>query len=138
MAKSFFPESILSQGTSGGSLTLESIAGKLAYFHEQLQLIHWQTSGYAEHMATGGAYEYVHGFKDGLMEKLMGYTGKKPGAYRIEPIITTSSANVAAEMLMFGKELKGYAEANGFLDIGNLADEFSGEAAKFKYLLTLS
>ena len=134
--KSIFPESMIS--SSGGELTLESVAGKLLYFHEQLHLIHWQTSIYAEHMSTGSLYDYVHDFKDGLMEKLMGYTGRKPSVYRVEPLTQATSQAVASEMSMFADSLKRYGESNGYHDVCNLADEFSGEVAKFKYLLTLS
>lgn len=133
MSLNIFPE-----GMMKSEMTLESIAGKLTYFHEQLHLIHWQTSIYAEHMATGALYDYVHDFKDGLMEKLMGYTGRKPGVFKIEPLSSVSSQAVAGEMISFASELKSFAERNSYLDIGNLADEFSGETAKFKYLLTLS
>lgn len=136
MEKSLFPKTMLD--SAAGTLTMESIAAKLTYFHEQLHLIHWQTSSYAEHMATGGMYDYVHDFKDGVIEKLMGYTGKKPVAFKLEPLGTVMANAVALEMLSFASQLKGYAESNGYHDIANLADSFSGEAAKFKYLLTLS
>jgi hypothetical protein len=36
MAKSLFPDEMM----KSGELNLETIAGKLAYFHEQLHLIH--------------------------------------------------------------------------------------------------
>ena len=78
MAKSLFPQEMLSKAT-GSELSLESIAAKLTYFHEQLHLLHWQTTSYAKHKALGKMYEYVQDFKDGLIEKLMGYTGKRPG-----------------------------------------------------------
>jgi hypothetical protein len=38
----------------------------------------------------------------------------------------------------FSSNLKAYGETNRFHDIANLADALSGEAAKTKYLLTLS
>jgi hypothetical protein len=38
----------------------------------------------------------------------------------------------------FASNLKRYAESNSYHDIANLADALSGEAAKTKYLLTLS
>jgi hypothetical protein len=132
---SIFPESMLSKE----ELTLESIAGKLTYFHEQLHLIHWQTSSYAEHQALGGLYDYVHDFKDGVIEKLMGYTGKRPRAYKAEPLSDGAIASsVVSDLMSFSSSLKSYAERNGYHDISNLADALSGEAAKVKYLLTLS
>lgn len=137
MAKSLFPSDMLKSG--GGEMTLENIAGKLTYFHEQLHLLHWQTSSYAEHQALGGLYDYVHDFKDGVIEKLMGYMGKRPKAPKVEPLSDSASASlVVSELMSFASGLKSFAESNGYHDISNLADALSGEAAKTKYLLTLS
>jgi hypothetical protein len=134
MAKSLFPDEMM----KSGELNLETIAGKLTYFHEQLHLLHWQTKSYAEHQALGGLYDYVHDFKDGVIEKLMGYTGKRPAAYKIEALSATDSTAVVTALMDFSSNLKKYAESNSFHDIANLADALSGEAAKTKYLLTLS
>jgi hypothetical protein len=136
MAKSLFPEDMMSK--SGGALTLETIAAKLSFFHEQLHLLHWQTSSYAEHQALGGLYDYVHDFKDGLIEKIMGYTGKRPGVYKIEPLTNCTGNECVSNLLSFASSLKDYGEANSYHDVCNLADSLSGEAAKTKYLLTLS
>jgi hypothetical protein len=134
MAKSLFPEEMM----KSGELNLETIAGKLTYFHEQLHLLHWQTTSYAQHKALGKLYEYVQDFKDGVIEKLMGYTGKRPGVFKIEPLTAADSTAVVTALMDFASNLKSYAESNNFHDIANLADALSGEAAKTKYLLTLS
>jgi len=134
MAKSLFPEEMM----KSGELNLETIAGKLTYFHEQLHLTHWQTKSYAEHQALGGLYDYVQDFKDGVIEKLMGYTGKRPAPYKIEPLTNCTGDECVSNLLSFASSLKSYAEANSYHDIANLADALSGEAAKTKYLLTLS
>jgi len=135
MAKSLFPEEMM----KSGELTLESIIGKLTYFHEQLHLLHWQTTSYAQHQALGGLYDYVHDFKDGVIEKLMGYTGKRPKVPKIEPLSDSASASlVVSELMSFASSLKSFGESNSYHDISNLADALSGEAAKTKYLLTLS
>jgi len=137
MAKSLFPSEMLKSGS--GEMTLENIAGKLTYFHEQLHLLHWTTTSYAEHQALGGLYDYVHDFKDGVIEKLMGYMGKRPKAPKVEPLSDTASATiVVSELMSFASSLKSFAEGSGYHDIANLADALSGEAAKTKYLLTLS
>lgn len=135
MAKSLFPEEMIK---SSSEMSLESIAARLTYFHEQLHLLHWQTQSYAEHQALGALYDYVHDFKDGVIEKLMGYMNKRPGVYKIEPLSQTSSMVVTGELLSFASNLKSFAENNGYHDIANLADALSGEAAKTRYLLTLS
>jgi hypothetical protein len=134
MAKSLFPDEMM----KSGELNLETIAGKLTYFHEQLHLTHWQTKSYAEHQALGGLYDYVHDFKDGVIEKLMGYTGKRPTPYKIEPLTNCTGNECVSNLLSFASSLKSYAESNSYHDIANLADALSGEAAKTKYLLTLS
>jgi len=134
MAKSLFPEEMM----KSGELNLETIAGKLTYFHEQLHLTHWQTTSYAEHKALGKLYEYVQDFKDGVIEKLMGYTGKRPNPYKIEALINCTGNECVSNLLSFASSLKSYGEANSYHDIANLADALSGEAAKTKYLLTLS
>ena len=135
--KSLFPDDMMKSSPSEG-LTLESIAAKLTYFHEQLHLLHWQSTSYAEHKALGKLYEYVQDFKDGVIEKLMGYTGKRPDAYKIEPLTNCTGAQCVSDLMNFASELKMYGERNSFHDICNLADSLSGEAAKVKYLLTLS
>lgn len=137
MAKSFFPEDMM-KASSSEELTLETIAGKLSYFHEQLHLLHWQTLKYAEHKALGKLYEYVQDFKDGLIEKIMGYTGKRPVPYKIEPLTNCTGMQCTLDLLSFASQLKAYGEVNKFHDVCNLADALSGQAAKTKYLLTLS
>jgi DNA-binding ferritin-like protein len=134
MAKSLFPDEMM----KSGELNLETIAGKLTYFHEQLHLLHWQTKSYAQHKALGKIYEYVQDFKDDVVEKLMGYTGKRPGAIKLEQLTATDPNAVVTALMDFASNLKRYAESNSYHDIANLADALSGEAAKTKYLLTLS
>jgi hypothetical protein len=134
--KSLFPDDMMK--SSGGEMTIESIAAKLTYFHEQLHLLHWQTQSYAEHQALGGLYDYVHDFKDGLIEKIMGYTGKRPAAYKIDALTNCTGMQCVSDLLSFASSLKDYGERNSFHDVCNLADSLSGEAAKTKYLLTLS
>lgn len=119
-------------------MTLEGIAGKITSFSETLQHLHWQTTGYALHKATQEGYDYLRDFMDTLMEKLMGYTGKRPNQYKIELLKCSSPECVLQEVMSFAVSLKSYGEANNYLDVCNLADELSGNCAKIKYLLTLS
>ena len=138
MELSIFPGSMKPSKGSVEGLTLETIASKLTYFQEQIHLLHWQTNSYAEHKTLGSLYEYIQDFKDELIEKLMGYTGKKPAVYKLEPLSTSTSNVVVDELLSFAKSLKEYGEMNCYQDVCNLSDSLSGEAAKSKYLLTLS
>lgn len=131
---SIFPEDM----KSSRNMSLESIAGTLTYFHEELHLLHWQTTSYAQHQALGGLYDYVHGFKDGVIEKLMGYMGKRPKAFKIESLKEATPMMVVNELSKFAYDLYLWAGENKYCDVENLAQELSGEAAKTKYLLTLS
>lgn len=120
-------------------MTTEEIAGKLAFFHEQIHLIHWQTRSYAEHQALGAFYDFIQDFKDDVIEKLMGYTGKRIQGLKIDAIDPKAdSMKIVEEVQKFSKDLEAYGEASKFGDICNMAQALSGEAAKTKYLLTLS
>ena len=120
-------------------MTTEEIAGKLTFFQEQVHLIHWQTRSYAEHKALGKFYEFIQDFKDEVIEKLMGYTGKRIQGLKIESIDSKAdSMKVVDDIQKFSKELEAFGDASKFSDISNLAQSLSGEAAKTKYLLTLS
>ena len=138
MDLSIFPDSMKPSKVSTEGLTLETIASKLTYFQEQIHLLHWQTNSYAEHKNLGSLYEYIQEFKDDLIEKLIGYTGKKPAIYKLEPLSTSTSNVVVDELFSFAKSLKEYGEMNCYQDVCNLSDSLSGEAAKVKYLLTLT
>lgn len=123
----------------GNAMNPESIASKLLYFQEQLHLLHWKTMSYAEHMALGGLYEYIQTFRDDLIEKLMGYTNTRVSSVTIKALNSdVSSIVVVNELLNYASNLKKYGEQNSYHDVCNLADALSGEAAKVKYLLTLT
>ena len=138
MGLSIFPDIMNPSKVATEGLTLETIASKLTYFQEQVHLLHWQTNSYAEHKALGSLYEYIQEFKDDLIEKLMGYIGRKPAVYKLEPLSTSTSNVVVDELLSFAKSLKEYGEMNCYQDVCNLSDSLSGETAKVKYLLTLT
>jgi hypothetical protein len=120
------------------AMTIESIASKLIHFESQLQFNHWNTQSYAEHMALGSLYEYVHSFRDGVIEKLMGYMQTRLKAFPIVSVSTVDSQKLVMELCDWSYALYEWAGENDYCDVENLAQELSGEAAKAKYLLTLS
>lgn len=138
--KSLFPEDIMLHSASSGkeSLSLETVASKLDYFVAQIQLVHWQTPSHAEHTALN-FYDTVHDFKDDVMEKLMGYTGRKVKSFPRLPIKdNVVASNIVTEVKNFAHELMEWAEENRYCDVENIAQSLSGEAAKTLYLLTQS
>lgn len=136
MTKSIFPETMLNKTSS--DMTLEGIAGKLLWFEIQLHMIHWQTMGYSEHMATN-LYDTIHEFTDCYMEKLMGYSGRKIKDLKIPPILpNANSLIIIREIVNYSEELCKFAKENGYSDLDNMSQELSGNAAKTLFLLTLS
>ena len=120
-------------------MTTEEIAGKLAFFHEQIHLIHWQTRSFAEHTVLGEYYDFLQDFKDEVVEKLMGYTGKRIQSLKIAAIESKAdSMKIVDDIMKFSKDLESYGDTAKFGDISNLAQSLSGETAKVRYLLTLS
>jgi hypothetical protein len=135
MADSYFKNMISSEG----ELSLEIVASKLSYFYEQLHLLHWQTKSYAEHKATGKLYTYVYEFKDEVMEKLMGYTGRRIKAFKIDSLLdNVSCENLLSQIEIFSQQLIAWSCMNKYSDVEGMAQMLSGEVAKTKYLLTLT
>lgn len=137
--KSLFPDEMME--SKGSGLTLETIAGKLSYFHEELHLLHFQTTSFAEHSALGTIYDKVADLQDEIVEKIMGYTGKRVRAYKIDALKDYSAGmpnTVVRELVTFAKQLEEFGEANNMPDIENVAQSLSGEAAQTLYRLTLS
>jgi hypothetical protein len=136
--KSLFPDSMMKAANVS---SIEDAAARLSYFFEQLHLYHFQTNSYAEHTALGGFYDYVGDFKDGVIEKMMGYEGRRIKAYSIAPLkdyTPGSSSALVRDIKSFSDELCSCAQACGMPDIENMSQELSGQAAKTLYLLTLS
>ena len=139
MAKSLFPNEMMEN--AGGSLTLETIASKLSFFYEQLHLLHFQTTSFAEHEALGKIYDKVGDFQDEIVEKIMGYAGRRVKAYKIDALKDYSSGasmQTVRDLVSFAKSLEEFGEANNMPDIENVAQSLSGEAAQTLYRLSLS
>jgi DNA-binding ferritin-like protein len=137
--KSLFPDEMMEN--AGGSLTLETIAGKLSFFYEQLHLLHWQTTSFAEHEALGKIYDKVGDLQDEIVEKIMGYAGKRVKAFKIDALKDYAPGmpnKVVKDLVSFAKDLEEFGESNNMPDIENVAQSLSGEAAQTLYRLTLS
>jgi len=137
--KSLFPDEMMEN--AGNNLTLETIAGKLSFFYEQLHLLHWQTTSFAEHEALGKLYDKVGDLQDEIVEKIMGYAGKRVKAFKIDVLkdyAPNMSNKVVKDLVSFAKDLEEFGEENNMPDIENVAQSLSGEAAQTLYRLSLS
>jgi len=137
MGQSIFPENMLNKAVPS-DMTLEGIASKLTYFHLQLHLLHWQTNGYAEHVAMN-LYDTIHDFTDSYIEKLMGYSGRKIKDLKIPSIISNANAStIVKDIISYSEELSRFAKASNYSDLDNMSQELSGKAAQTLFLLTLT
>jgi hypothetical protein len=104
--------------------------------------MHWQTKGYARHMAFGNIYDTLDGLIDQYVEISMG----KFGRFSIDE----SSRNIEIYNLLDIEIVKFLQKIKEFLiglsselspesdtDLLNLRDEMLGEINKLAYLLTL-
>jgi hypothetical protein len=133
--KSLFPEDMI----KSSEFSIESVAGKLLYFQEQIHLLHWITANEAEHLALGGMYEYIQDFRDDVTEKLMGYTNRKIRGFKMDSVSEgVVSSTIISDLIIFAHELKNWARMNDYDDVENLSQSLSGEAAKVRYKLTQS
>ena len=137
MAKSLFPEDMISKGSGSGAMTLESIASKLTYFHEQLHLLHWQTTSYAEHKAFGKTYEALDGLIDVLIEAYMGVYGRLKAniTFSIELAGIPNIESSIEDFLTLLHDLRNHVESHS--DLQNMVDEIISHINTLKYLLTL-
>ena len=137
--KTIFPVDMLNN--SGGELSPDIIATKLTFFYLQLRNLHWNTRSYAEHVCLGNLYSTVESLTDDIVEKIMGYTGIRASAGKIDPFKPYGigvSESVVNELKLFAKQLESYGSVNNMPDIENIAQGLSGNCAKTLYLLTLS
>lgn len=108
----------------------------------QFKILHWQTKGYARHMAFGDIYDQLDELVDEYVETAMG----KWGRFVVDEKNNTISYKNLSEvnMVEFLQEFKGklYSlttelDQEKDTDLLNLKDEILGKLNKLAYLLTL-
>lgn len=137
MSKPLFPAEMLE---SKSLLNLDIIKSKLNYYELQAHELHWQTFGGFQHLALGELYEFIFTTKDEIVEKIMGYTGVRTKAMKMENIENFSDEflnRFILDLQSFSKKLEDFGEQNNMPDIENIAQGFSGKIAHIRYKLTL-
>ncbi len=105
----------------------------------QMKINHWQTKGYARHMAFGGFYGTMDGLIDTFVESAMG----KYGRFILNDETKTVQLNNLSDLDMKGlintvREALVQIELDEKdTDLLNIRDEMIGEVNKLSYLLTL-
>lgn len=108
---------------------------------DKIQFCHHLTLSFAQHSALDRTYDSLSALKDSIVEKIIGYTGKRFTALSLGNISgfgPNMPKMLADEIMSFGKELEEWAEENEYCDVENLAQEYSGVGAQLAYLLTLN
>ncbi len=119
---------------------LQNIMSTLLGFSAQVHVYHWQTRGYATHMALGELYSGITGLADSFIETYIGANG---GTRVDEAVLETlllrfDTDSILSTIDSFESYLIGLDSAISNTDLLNIRDEMLGLVHKTKYLLTLS
>lgn len=126
--------------TLGDFNPLDSLVTGLYQLPVKTQFCHHLTTSYSAHKALDGAYDSLNDLKDSIIEKLLGYSGTKFSKVALVPLFGYTemmNLQVANEIVLFGAKLEEWAGKQGYCDIENLAQEYSGVGAQLKYSLNL-
>lgn len=119
-------------------MTINEIATNLYMLPVKLRFCHHLTTSGFHHTRIGDAYDKLNDLSDEIVEKLMGYMSKRFTDVTLIPISgykETYPTKVCNEIIMFSSSLCEFAKENGYLDIENLAQSYSGVAAHLKGFL---
>jgi DNA-binding ferritin-like protein len=108
----------------------------------QFKILHWQTKGYARHMAFGDMYEQLDGLIDEYVETAMGKWGRfvVDGQTNTITYQNLKDVNVVDFLQDFKSKLWSLTDEldqQKDTDLLNLRDEILGKTNKLAYLLTL-
>jgi hypothetical protein len=108
----------------------------------QFKILHWQTKGYARHIAFGEIYDQLDELVDEYIEVAMGKWGRFVVDEKLNTIVYKNLSEI--NMVDFLQEFKGKlymltTELNQEkdTDLLNLKDEILAKINKLAYLLTL-
>lgn len=118
------------------------LINKLLTFYNQVKILHWQTTSFAEHKALDGLYGDLSDGIDSFVETYMGKYGRvqAEGTFNIvlENYKALSPESLLDDMEDFlTNELPKMLEEED-TDLLNIRDEILGDVNKTKYLLTLT
>ena len=133
-----FPKEMLQQSVMS-VMTPEAVMGKLIYLEAQAHYNHLNTTSFAEHKALDELYSGIGGFKDTIMELILGYQApQRLGKVEVPPVsVVKDSRDLAIEVGRFAKTVGEWSEENGWCGLKNVCDELEALGTKIKYLLTL-
>lgn len=119
-----------------------NIVTKLLTFQNQVKILHWQTTSYAEHKTLDGLYADLSGHIDEFVEIFMGKYGRVISQTNFN--LTLQNYAVLPPMDFMNQmtiylidELPIMLDSKKDTDLLNIRDEILGSINQTKYLLTL-
>ena len=117
------------------------IISQIIQYKEQVKILHWQTTSFAEHKAFDSTYSDLNDILDTFVEAVAGKYGRfkldEPKAVIIKDYSNTNIVDATNSMINFlTNKLPEYFAATD-TEILNIRDEILGILDKLKYLLTL-
>lgn len=123
-------------------MILNTNVQKFLEIQAQLRILHWQTKGYARHIAFGDTYSVMEGLIDSYIEIGMGKVGRFVLEEQDKNIRIDNLADV--KIVEFLQNIKGFLislsnelDPTKDTDLLNLRDEMLATINKLAYLLTL-
>ena len=109
----------------------------------QIQIYHWQTRSYSEHVALGGLYDELSDLVDKFIETYASGSDRQPLKFPTAlPLLPYSSVESAPELLRGLIEYISTGDLNNVVvgtntDLANIADDMVGVLNRTLYRLTL-
>ena len=119
-----------------------NIVTKFLTYQNQVKILHWQTTSYAEHKTLDGLYGALSGHIDEFVETFMGKYGRIIAQTNFN-LTLENYKNMSPMGLMLDmenyliNELPTMLDAKKDTDLLNIRDEILGSVNQTKYLLTL-
>lgn len=119
-----------------------NIVTKLLTYQNQIKILHWQTTSYAEHKTLDGLFGELGGNIDEFIETFMGKYGRIMAQTNFNLTLQNYSALTPMDLMnqmaaYFINELPTMLDSKKDTDLLNIRDEMLGNVNQAKYLLTL-
>lgn len=119
-----------------------NIVTKLLTYQNQIKILHWQTTSYAEHKTLDGLFGELGGNIDEFIETFMGKYGRVVAQNSFNLTLQNYSSIAPMDLMnqmvaYLTNELPTMLDAKKDADLLNIRDEMLGNVNQTKYLLTL-
>lgn len=119
---------------------MDLMINTLIGIEQQLRILHWQTSSYAQHKAFGDTYAALGDSIDAFMESFMGRYGKivlKSSSIQVINMQQLDLPDFVQGSIEFLTSLSSELNPETDTELLNIRDEMLASMTKLKYLLTL-